>query len=105
VPLSLLWFFFVIFYDLLAIGMTFPFRERTANVFIFLSLFGNPVDLVRVSSLINLGGVTVLGAGGAALMKFLGGTALSAFITIASLLIWVAGAFLMSMRRLPCQDT
>lgn len=99
-----LWFFFVIFYDLLAIGMTFLFRERTANIFIFLSLFGNPVDLVRVSSLINLGGVTVLGAGGAALMKFLGGASLSAFITIASLLMWVAGPLLISMHRLRFQD-
>jgi Cu-processing system permease protein len=99
-----LWFFFVVFYDLLAIGMTFLFKERTANVFIFLSLFGNPVDLVRVSSLINLGGVTVLGAAGAALMKFLGGTVLSAFLTVACLLIWAAGPLLISMRRLRGQD-
>src|SRR5581483_4695777 len=41
------WFFFVLFYDLLVIGGTFLFKERTANSLIFGSLFGNPVDMVR----------------------------------------------------------
>jgi Cu-processing system permease protein len=49
------WFFFVIFYDLLIIGAGFLFREHIANLIIFLSLFGNPVDLARVASLISLG--------------------------------------------------
>jgi Cu-processing system permease protein len=99
-----LWFFFVLFYDLLAIGMTFLFKERTANLFIFLSLFGNPVDLVRVSSLVNLGGSTILGAAGAALMKFLGGPALSNLLLIAGLAVWTAGPFLVSIHRLHKQD-
>lgn len=99
-----LWFFFVIFYDLLVIGMTFLFKERTANAFIFLSLFGNPVDLVRVSGLINLGGTTVFGAAGAALMKFLGGVVLSNVLLIAGLAAWTAGPIVVSMRRLNRQD-
>ena len=99
-----LWFFFVIFYDLLAIGMTFLFKERTANLFIFLSLFGNPVDLVRVSGLISLGGTTVFGAAGAALLRFLGGAALSNLLLVSVLAIWSAGPWLVSMRRLRRQD-
>jgi Cu-processing system permease protein len=99
-----LWFFFVIFYDLLAIGMTFLFKERTANAFIFLSLFGNPVDLVRVSGLINLGGTTVFGTAGAALMKFLGGVVLSNILLIVGLAAWTAGPIVVSVRRLNRQD-
>src|SRR5579884_4115453 len=34
-----LWFFFVIFYDLLVVGGAFMLRERSANVLIFASLF------------------------------------------------------------------
>ncbi|PWT86616.1 MAG: hypothetical protein C5B58_01125 [Acidobacteria bacterium] len=98
-----LWFFFVIFYDLLAIGMTFLFKERTANAFIFFSLFGNPVDLVRVSGLINLGGTTVFGTAGAALMKFLGGVILSNVLLIAGLEGWTTGPF-GSIHRLNRQD-
>src|SRR6266511_3667919 len=67
------WFFFVLFYDLIVIGATFLFKERTANAFIFGSLFGNPVDMVRVASLMTLNGKDIFGAGGAALLRFLGG--------------------------------
>jgi Cu-processing system permease protein len=99
-----LWFFFVIFYDLLAIGLTFLLKERTANMFIFLSLFGNPVDLVRVSSLITLGGTTVFGTAGAALMRFLGGGILSSSILVAGLLAWIVGPFLVIRHYLYRQD-
>lgn len=99
-----LWFFFVIFYDLLAIGMTFLFKERTANVFIFLSLFGNPVDLVRVSSLMNLGGATVFGAAGAALLKFLGGTMWSNLVLVIALVFWGVGPLLVAIRCRSRQD-
>jgi Cu-processing system permease protein len=67
------WFFFVIFYDLAVIGLAFVLRERTANLLIFLSLFGNPVDLARVASLLTVGDPSIFGAAGAALLKFMGG--------------------------------
>lgn len=99
-----LWFFFVIFYDLLAIGMTFLFKEQTANLFIFLSLFANPVDLVRVSSLMNLGGATVFGAAGAALLKFLGGTVWSNVLLTVALIVWAVGPVFIATRSLSKQD-
>ena len=41
------WFFFVVFYDLAAIGLAFVLRERTANLIIFVSLFGNISEYVQ----------------------------------------------------------
>lgn len=99
-----LWFFFVLLYDLLVIGLTFVFKERTANIFIFLSLFGNPVDMVRVSSLILLNGTTIFGAAGAALVKFLGGQMASSLLLISALGVWVATPLLISDRVLRKQD-
>jgi Cu-processing system permease protein len=99
-----LWFFFVVFYDLLAIGGTFLFKEHTANLFIFLSLFGNPVDLVRVSTLINLGGPTLFGAAGAALIRFMGGTMLSNIVMIAGLIGWALLPLTISARHFKRQD-
>jgi Cu-processing system permease protein len=84
-----LWFFFVLFYDLIVIGGTFLLKQRTANLLVFLSLFGNPVDLVRVSSLITLGGATLFGAAGSALLKFFGGGWASLVILISALMLWV----------------
>ncbi|MEK7251375.1 MAG: ABC transporter permease subunit, partial [Bacteroidota bacterium] len=64
-----LWFFFVLFYDLLALGGTMFLKGQTANTFLFLSLFGNPVDMVRVATLIILDNVTIFGAAGAAMLR------------------------------------
>jgi Cu-processing system permease protein len=98
------WFFFVLFYDLLVIGLTFVFKERTANTLVFLSLFGNPVDMVRVSSLITLNSPAIFGAAGAQLVKFLGGPLASNLILILALLLWIAGTVVVSVFALRRQD-
>lgn len=99
-----LWFFFVLFYDLLVIGLTFLFRERTANLFVFLSLFGNPVDMVRVSSLLTLSNATIFGAAGAALLKFLGGPIVTHLALLAGLCVWALGLALICVVTLRRQD-
>jgi Cu-processing system permease protein len=98
------WFFFVLFYDLIVIGFAFVFKERTANVLVFLSVFGNPVDIVRVSSLTTLNGPAIFGAAGAALMKFLGGAETANVVLILGLILWIAGPILVSIRALRRQD-
>jgi hypothetical protein len=82
------WFFFVLFYDLLAVETTFLLRERTANVSIFVSLFGNPVDLVRVGSRMALGDPTIFGYAGAVLVKFLGGRMAGTLFLVTGLILW-----------------
>ena len=99
-----LWFFFVRFYDLLVIGGTFFFREHTANQFIFASLFGNPVDMTRVGSLIVLNGKEIFGVAGAALMKFFGGEVTSILLLVLGLTVWIVAPFLLSQRLLKRQD-
>ncbi len=98
------WFFFVLFYDLLAIGLSLFLRGESANVAIFASVFGNPVDLVRVATLILLDNVTIFGASGAALMRFLGGTALAESLVIAALIVWIVGPVAISCLLLKKQD-
>jgi Cu-processing system permease protein len=99
-----LWFFFVLFYDLLVIGGTFLLQERVANRFIFASLAGNPVDMVRVSSLIVLNGKPIFGQAGAALVKFLGGDTASLLALALGLLCWVVIPIYLSSRSLKSQD-
>lgn len=99
-----LWFFFVLFYDLLTIGGTLLLKGKAANMFLFLSLFGNPVDMVRVASLITLDGVTIFGAAGAALVRFLGGKAIGVLLLLFGLTIWVVLPLWFSQRLLNRQD-
>jgi len=98
------WFFFVLFYDLLVIGGTFLLKEQTANTLIFGSLFGNPVDMVRIASLMTLNGKNIFGAGGAALLKFLGGEGLSIALLLVALSVWVVAPLLFAQRLLRRQD-
>lgn len=99
-----LWFFFVVFYDLLVIGGSLLLKERTANIFIFASLFGNPVDMVRVASLIVLDGKEIFGAAGGALVRFLGGETVSLLLLLSGLLPWIITPFLASRQLLKRQD-
>ena len=100
----LVWFFFVVLYDLLVIGATFVLREWTANRFIFVSLFGNPVDMVRVISLIVLDGKDIFGAAGAALVRFLGGEMASAVLLLLGLAVWAVVPVVIAQRLLRRQD-
>jgi Cu-processing system permease protein len=99
-----LWFFFVLFYDLLVIGGTFLLKERTANTFIFASLFGNPVDMVRVASLIILDGKEIFGAAGAALLRFFGGTVALVALTSTLFVLWIGVPVCLADRLLRKQD-
>lgn len=100
----LVWFVFVILYDLLVIGLTLVVRERTANTLLFLSLFGNPVDLVRVSGLMSVADSTIFGAAGAALVKYLGGRAAGMALMAGALALWTVCPLAIAARVLKNQD-
>jgi Cu-processing system permease protein len=99
-----LWFFFVLFYDLVALGGTLLLSGPSSNLFLFLSLFGNPVDMVRVSTLIVLNNATIFGAAGAALMRFFGGGAVSMALLFAGMTMWGIVPLFLSHRLLARQD-
>lgn len=98
------WFFLVLFYDLLIMGAAFLLKERAANLLIFLSLFGNPVDAARVAGLISAGDVTIFGAAGATLVKFLGGGPGSVAALGGALIAWILGPLFFASRVLRRRD-
>lgn len=100
----LVWFFFVIFYDLLVLGATLLLTERTANYLIFASLFGNPVDMIRVGGLLSLNGEEIFGAAGAALLKFVGGEVWGFAALLVGVLVWTIAPVLLSLRLWQRQD-
>lgn len=89
---------------MLVIGGTFLLHERVANTFLFGSLLGNPVDIVRVASLIALNGKETFGSAGAALLTFLGGERNSILFLLAGLLLWIFLPFLLARKILEQQD-
>jgi len=99
-----IWFFFVIFYDLMAIGATLLLKGKSASVLLFVSLFGNPVDMVRVATLIALDNVTIFGAAGASLLRFFGGSSLSTVFLVTGLTLWIVLPFWIALRLIRHQD-
>lgn len=99
-----LWFFFVIFYDLVVMGGAGLLAGRLARWLLFLSVFGNPVDMVRISGLMAVNGTAVFGPAGAALLRFLGGAAGSALALSLALLAWILLPLTLAARALRCQD-
>ncbi len=99
-----LWFFFVLFYDLIALAVSLLFDGRSATLFIFWSLFGNPVDIIRVASLILLDNVTAFGLAGAALLRFLDGNGGGLIVLLSTLGVWIVGPILASRTLIMKQD-
>lgn len=99
-----LWFGFVLFYDLIVLGTASLLRGQAATTTLFLSLFGNPIDLVRVASLILLDNVTIFGAAGAALVRFLGGSGWSVLVLLLALAFWAVLPLVVAHTVLRKQD-
>lgn len=82
------WFLFVLFYDLMMMGIVGLVDPHSARTIILVGLFGNPVDLARVAGLLMLGGATIFGAAGATLVRTFGSTAVAASILSLIGLFW-----------------
>jgi Cu-processing system permease protein len=100
----LLWFFFVIFYDLLVISLTYFIEESYLRPALFLSLIGNPVDIMRVLTLMTIGGTSALGPAGAGLIRYFGGAWSSLMLGITFSLLWIIVPLLIASWVLKRQD-
>lgn len=83
-----MWFVFVLFYDLIALGVTLLVNPHSVHTIILISLFGNPVDLARVAGLLILGGATIFGAAGASLVRTSGSTTVAVMALAAASVLW-----------------
>ncbi|MGC8654838.1 MAG: ABC transporter permease [Candidatus Kryptoniota bacterium] len=83
-----LWFGFVILYDLVVMWVATNFEGDTLRTMLFVLLFGNPVDLVRVATLFIVGGKVIFGPTAGALLKFVGGTHIGVVLLVSALAMW-----------------
>jgi Cu-processing system permease protein len=98
------WFAFVLLYDLAVIGVSFLLPEGAANRLSYVSLFFNPVDGVRVSTLLATVGKETFGVAGVMLVRALGGTSTALLALGLSLMLWVVVPTAVSSLLLARQD-
>jgi len=86
----LLWSFFVIFYDLFVFAISYTVDERYLRTTLYFSLLGNPIDIIRVLTLMLLGGTSALGPAGAGLIRQFGGIWTGIILSLGLLMFWIA---------------
>jgi Cu-processing system permease protein len=83
------WFFLVLLFDLLVIGLSFILPETWANRVAFVGVFLNPVDATRVATMLAISGKELFGPAGAQLVRGLGGVPQAVALLCLTLAAWV----------------
>ena len=85
----LLWVFFVLFYDLIVFSISYyVVNERYLRTMLYFSLLVNPIDIIRVLTLMIIGGEAALGPAGAGLIRQFGGVWSGISLSAALILVW-----------------
>lgn len=84
-----IWFFFVMFYDLIIMAMTLYLNDSTLQNVLVFGLLGNPVDMMRVMSLVTVGGNSMFGPAGATLVTTIGNTNTLVMLFLGVLILWI----------------
>lgn len=98
------WLFFELIYGMLMLGSTLYFTPAFLKTFLIVGLLGNPIDLMRVASLLVVGGPHLFGPGGATLIKLVGSTPAAIGVAWAGLLTWTVVPVLAADRLFCRQD-
>ncbi len=98
------WFFFVLLYDGAALSLAGWITGSVGGRVLFGSVFGNPVDLIRVATLSVAGTPNVLGAAGDAWIRFLGGTTTATVAAMTALAAWMLAPLAVGVRLMRGRD-
>jgi ABC-type transport system involved in multi-copper enzyme maturation permease subunit len=86
---AFIWFVAVIFYDAALLGLALWMPGTSGARVLFISVFGNVLDLVRVLTLLVAGTPHILGAAGESWLRALGGPAAAIGLSAVALAAWV----------------
>jgi Cu-processing system permease protein len=101
---TFVWFFFVLLYDGAALSLAGWITGSLGGRVLFGSVFGNPVDLIRVATLSVAGTPNVLGAAGDAWIRFLGGTTTATVAAMTALAAWMVAPLAVGVRLMSRRD-
>ena len=92
------WVFYELVYGMLMLGTTLYLAPTVLKTVLLAGLMGNPVDIVRVLSLLQVGGPHLYGPAGATLVKLTGSAGMATLFGVLGLLVWVVAPLLVSMK-------
>lgn len=83
------WIFYELVYGLLMLATTLYLPPGVAKNVLLVGLAGNPVDVVRVLCLLQVGGPPLFGPAGATLIKLTGSTAIATTVGLVVTVLWI----------------
>ncbi len=98
------WVFFELAYGVIMLASTLYLPAKVLKTTLLVGLLGNPVDLARVLSLLQVGGPHLFGPAGATLVKLTGSTAVATALGLVGLLLWVVVPLLVAVRLFKRQN-
>lgn len=98
------WIFYELVYGMLMLGTTLYLPAKILKTSLLIGLFGNPVDIARVLSLLHVGGPHLFGPAGATLVKLAGSTVMATMVGIIGLIAWIVIPMLLAIRVFNRQD-
>jgi Cu-processing system permease protein len=98
------WIFFELAYGVIMLASTLYLPPSVLKTTLLVGLLGNPVDLARVLSLLQVGGPHLFGPAGATLVKLAGSPAIATAAGLAGLLLWVVVPLFVSVKLFKRQN-
>jgi len=98
------WILFEVVYGVVMLGTTLYLTPHALQIVLIGGLLGNPIDTVRVLSLLQVGGIHLFGPGGATLIKMTGSVGFASVIGLLGMTFWAVAPVLLSMRVFKRQD-
>lgn len=98
------WIFFELVYGLLMLATTLYLPAATVKTVLLVGLAGNPIDIVRVLSLLQVGGPALYGPAGATLIKLTGSAAATSAIGLAVIAAWIVVPLVLAVWVFKRQD-
>lgn len=99
----LLWFFFSVLYDALVLAVVHYFGDYPLERPMLAMVMLNPIDLGRILMLMQTDVSALMGYTGAIFRKFFTGP-LAMVVSLSSLTMWIAGAYLIGIRQFARKD-
>jgi Cu-processing system permease protein len=101
---TFVWFLSVIFYDAAALAAAVWLTGRAGTRLLFVSVFANAVDLVRILTLTLAGTPHILGVAGESWMRTLGGPGPVSAFAATALTVWIVLPLALSIRLIAASD-
>ncbi len=98
------WILFEVVYGVVMLGTTLYLTPDALQIVLLGGLLGNPIDTVRVLSLLQVGGVHLFGPGGATLIKMTGSVAGASALGLVGISLWAVVPVVLAMRVFRRQD-